>query len=96
MSPTVWLLPLILLAIVFVIAQQRFYGAYRAKHRVLRPLRERVLGGPDSDEFRGMLSATRGRDDDPVVERARRIYLGSFGILVVYGLLGTLTGSFIN
>jgi hypothetical protein len=96
MSPSIWLVPLILFAIVFVIAQQRFYAAYRTKHGVLRPLRQRVLGGPDSDEFRGMLSATRQRDDDPVVERARRVYLVSFAILIAYGLLGTLTGSFFS
>jgi hypothetical protein len=43
-----------------------------------------------------MLSAMRHRDDDPVVERARRIYLGSFAILIAFALLGSLTGSFFS
>jgi hypothetical protein len=43
-----------------------------------------------------MLAATRQRDDDPAVERARRIYLGSFAIFIVYAFIGTLTGSFIG
>ena len=80
-----------LLGFLFLIAQNRFYATYCSRHEESwRPFRGRLLG-PNGDEFRAMLHASFSRDEDAVVERARRLYLGAFGLFIVGGTIALFT-----
>lgn len=86
-------LGLLVLAAVFLVTQQYFYAAYRRKYGVWRGLRQRALTGPNPEEFRGMLRSTFRRDPDPVVERARRIYLAALAVFFAFGAWFVLSGA---
>jgi ferric-dicitrate binding protein FerR (iron transport regulator) len=74
-----WLVILVL----FLVAQQRFYEIHRRHHEAWRSGAGR-WSAPNADELRAMMRATFRADPVPEVERARRLYLLVVALAVAY------------
>jgi hypothetical protein len=72
-----------------LVFQTRFFEAHRRAHGLWRP---RSVEAPTTlfytpPEYKAMFRAAFHKDDDPLVERARRAYLFSAAIFALYVLL---------
>ena len=87
----IWIAGVLVLGIIFVIAQHVFYESSRRIHGLWRPWSEQLYG-PTWREFGEMGSATFRKHQDRNTERARRRYLVVMAVTLGWMLLGFPAG----
>jgi len=83
----IWIAGLLVLGVVFVIAQHVFYESSRRVDGLWRPWSEQVYG-PTWRELGEMGSATFRKHQDPDAEKARRRYLSAMAVALGWIFLG--------
>jgi hypothetical protein len=85
-SPFPYLAGWLVFMVAFFVAQTRFLDAHQRVHGEWRARStfDRLFGVYRLREYDAMLRATFRRDEDPVVERARRLFLVIFAAGIAY------------
>jgi hypothetical protein len=78
----------ILLAIVVLVTQMRFYDAHQRTHHEWEPRSNQWVLARSGEDYRAMLRATFHADSDSSVERLRRQYVTMLAITVAYLFIG--------
>lgn len=78
----------VLLAILFLVTQMRFYDTHQHVHKLWGPRANPWMLARSGADYVAMIRATFRRDADPRVEGRRLQYVSVLGVVAIYVIIG--------